>query len=94
MMYPHLRLAKDLLTTDGALCCAIYENEFATLSLMIKEIFGVSSYEYLYVSVVHNPRGQQGSNFSYVNEYLIFVYPAYNKKYLADFPKNIVDVRN
>ena len=94
MMYPRLRLAKDLLTDDGVLCCAIDENEFATLSMMIKEIFGESSYEHSYVSVVHNPRGQQGSNFSYVNEYLIFVYPSDNKKYLADFPKDAVDARN
>lgn len=94
MMYPRLRLAKDLLTNDGVLCCAIDENEFASLSQMLKEIFGESSYEHSYVSVVHNPRGQQGSNFSYVNEYLIFVYPADNKKYLADFPKDTVDARN
>lgn len=94
MMYPRLKLSKDLLTADGVLCCAIDENEFATLSQMIKEIFGESSYEHSYVSVVHNPRGQQGSNFSYVNEYLIFVYPADNKKYLADFPKDTVDARN
>ena len=94
MMYPRMRLAKDLLTNDGVLCCAIDENEFATLSQMLKEIFGESSYEHSYVSVVHNPRGQQGSNFSYVNEYLIFIYPADNKKYLADFPKDTVDARN
>lgn len=94
MMYPRLRLAKDLLTNDGVLCCAIDENEFATLSQMLKEIFGESSYEHSYVSVVHNPRGQQGNNFSYVNEYLIFIYPADNKKYLADFPKETVDARN
>ena len=94
MMYPRLRLAKDLLTNDGVLCCAIDENEFATLSQMLKEIFGESSYEHSYVSVVHNPRGQQGSNFSYVNEYLIFIYPADNKKYLADFPRDTVDARN
>ena len=94
MMYPRLRLAKNLLATDGVLCCAIDENEFATLSQMIKEIFGESNYEHSYVSVVHNPRGQQGNNFSYVNEYLIFVYPADNRKYLADFPKDTVDARN
>ena len=94
MIYPRIKLAKDLLSDDGILCCAIDENEFATLSLVIKEIFGESSYEHSYVSVVHNPRGQQGNNFSYVNEYLIFVYPADNKKYLADFPKDAVDARN
>lgn len=94
MMYPRIKLAKDLLTEDGVFVCAIDENEFATLSLVIKEIFGESAYEHSYVSVVHNPRGQQGINFSYVNEYLIFVYPADNKKYLADFPKDTVDARN
>ena len=72
MICPRLRLAKDLLTDDGVLCCAIDENEFATLSLVLKEIFGESNYEHSYVSVVHNPRGQQGNNFSYVNEYLVF----------------------
>lgn len=94
MICPRLRLAKDLLTDDGVLCCAIDENEFATLSLVLKEIFGESNYEHSYVSVVHNPRGQQGNNFSYVNEYLIFVYPSDGKKYLSDFPKDTVDARN
>lgn len=94
MMLPRLRLSKDLLTDDGILACAIDENEFATLSMVLKEIFGESSYEHSYVSVVHNPRGQQGINFSYVNEYLIFIYPADGKKHLADFPKDEVDSRN
>ena len=41
----------------------------------MKEIFSGAAWEHAYVSVVHNPRGQQGANFSCVNEYLIFVYP-------------------
>ena len=93
MIYPRLKLAKLLLSGDGILCCAIDENEFSSLSMMIKEIFGESNYEHSYVSVVHNPRGQQGNNFSYVNEYLIFVYPSDGRKYLADFPKDTVDAR-
>lgn len=72
---------------------AIDENEFASLATMIKEVFGESGYAHSYVSIVHNPRGQQGINFSYVNEYLIFVYPNNGKKYLADFPKDEVDSR-
>ena len=92
-MYSRLTLARNLLTKDGVLCVAIDENEFASLSIIIKEVFGESSYEHSYVSVVHNPRGQQGVNFSYVNEYLIFVYPSDGKKYLADFPKDEVDSR-
>lgn len=94
MMYSRIKIAKNLLASDGILVCAIDENEFATLSLVFKEIFGEGGYCHDYVSIVHNPRGQQGTNFSYVNEYLLFIYPSDKKKYLADFPKNEVDSRN
>jgi adenine-specific DNA-methyltransferase len=94
MIYSRLKVAKNLLSEDGILICAIDENEFSNLSIVIKEIFGEGSYCHDYVSVVHNPRGQQGTNFSYVNEYLIFVYPKGTKKYLADFKKDEVDARN
>ena len=76
MMYQRLKIAKSLLAEDGALVCAIDENEFGTLSVVLKEIFSGSAWEHTYVSVVHNPRGQQGTNFSYINEYLIFIYPS------------------
>lgn len=76
MMYQRLKIAKNLLAKDGVLVCAIDENEFGTLSVLMKEIFSGSAWEHAYVTVVHNPRGQQGMNFSYINEYLIFVYPS------------------
>ncbi len=76
MMYPRLRIAKSLLKNDGVLVCAIDENELASLSTILKEIFSGGAWEHAYVSVVHNPRGQQGANFSYINEYLLFVYPS------------------
>ena len=79
MMYQRLRVAKNILAKDGVLVCAIDENEFGPLSIILKEIFSGTAWEHAYVSVVHNPRGQQGANFSYVNEYLIFVYPSGTK---------------
>jgi len=94
MMYQRIRVAKYLLAPDGVFVCAIDENEFPSLALMLRELFGEVNYEHSYVSVVHNPRGQQGLNFSYVNEYLIFIYPKDGKKYLSDFPKDEVDSRN
>ena len=75
MMFMRLRIAKNLLSDDGILVCSIDENEVDTLSLLLKEIFGESSYEHVCVTVVHNPRGQQGTNFSHTNEYALFVYP-------------------
>ena len=75
MIYPRLRLAKDLLTSDGVLVVAIDENEMDTLSMVLKSVFGENGYEHTCVTVVHNPRGQQGKNFSHTNEYALFVYP-------------------
>lgn len=74
MMKPRLEYARKLLTKDGVLICAIDENESASLKLLLEEIFG-SGYEYDCITIVHNPRGIQGKNFSYNNEFAYFVIP-------------------
>lgn len=83
MMYSRLMVARNLLAKDGVLVCAIDENEQAPLMMMLKEIFCEGNYEHVCVSVVHNPRGVQGINFSYTHEYAIFVYPS-NGKMISD----------
>jgi len=60
----------------------------------MKEVFPEGAYEHAYVTIVHNPRGQQGKNISYVHENAIIVYPADQNKYLADVAKDEVDARN
>ena len=75
MMYSRLLVARNLLSDDGILVCAIDENELFSLGAMLKEIFGEGTYDHVCVTIVHNPRGQQGKNFSYTNEYAIFVFP-------------------
>lgn len=75
MMYQRLLIARNLLTYDGILVLAIDENELYSIGIILKEVFGEGTYEHVCVSVVHNPRGQQGKNFSYTNEYAIFVFP-------------------
>ena len=75
MMYERLLVARTLLTADGVLVCAIDENELFSIGALLKEVFGEGSYDHVCVTVVHNPRGQQGKNFSYTNEYAIFVFP-------------------
>ncbi|MBO7477603.1 MAG: site-specific DNA-methyltransferase [Salinivirgaceae bacterium] len=74
MMAVRLEIAKGLLKDNGALICAIDENELATTKLLLEEVFGVG-YKIDPITIVHNPRGVQGDNFSYVNEYALFVYP-------------------
>ena len=73
-MKNRLELAKELLRDDGVLICAIDENELAYLGVLLDEIFG-NERKSNYVTIVHNPRGVQGSNFSYVHEFAIFVIP-------------------
>ena len=91
MMYQRLLLARNLLTEDGVLVCAIDENEIFSLGMILKEIFGEGTYDHVCVTVVHNPRGQQGKNFSYTNEYAIFVFPK-ALKVIADKRINDEDV--
>lgn len=83
MMYSRLLVARNLLSDDGILVCAIDENELFSLGAVLKEIFGEGTYDHVCVTVVHNPRGQQGKNFSYTNEYAIFVFPK-ARKVIAD----------
>ncbi len=73
MMWPRLNLLKELLSKDGVLICAIDHNEQEHLGLLLREIFPEK--EIVCVTVVHNPRGIQGDNFSYTHEYAYFVFP-------------------
>ncbi len=73
MMSARLKKAKILLKENGVLVCAIDENELGTTLLLLEDVFG-QGYAIDPITVIHNPRGVQGDNFSYVNEYAIFVY--------------------
>ena len=74
MMKSRLAIASRLLTDKGVLICAIDENESSTLGLLLDELFG-PDYEYDCITIIHNPRGIQGKNFSYTNEFAYFVIP-------------------
>lgn len=45
MMYPRLKLARNLLTEDGVIFVSIDDNEFANLKLLLNEIFGENCVE-------------------------------------------------
>jgi len=72
MMSKRLALAKNLLTENGVLVCAIDENEVHHLGVLLEEIF--PKREMHCITIVHNPRGVQGNNFSYTHEYAYFVF--------------------
>ena len=58
---------------NGVLIVAIDENEQENLGQILSEQF--PAHEKTCVSVIHNPGGIQGDNFSYNHEYAYFVYP-------------------
>lgn len=76
-MQNRLQTARNLLTEDGVLIVAIDENEQARLGILLKEIF--NNYEIHCITIVHNPRGIIGANFSYTHEYAFFVFPTGQK---------------
>ena len=78
-MEKRLVIAKKLLTENGVLICAIDENELHTLGLLLERTFGLN-FEFHCLSIIHNPGGIQGKNFSYVHEYAIFVIPKGKKR--------------
>lgn len=72
-MKNRLEIAKRLLKRDGVLIAAIDKNEQPRLQILIEEIFPESDVDC--ITVIHNPRGAIGTNFSYTHEYAIFVTP-------------------
>jgi len=72
-MQNRIEVAKELLTKDGAMIIAIDDNEQTYLGVLIDELF--KDYENHCITIVHNPRGVQGTNFSYTHEYAFFIFP-------------------
>jgi adenine-specific DNA-methyltransferase len=72
-MKNRLEIAKRLLQKDGILVVAIDKNEQPRLQVLIEELFPNSDIDC--ITIIHNPRGTIGANFSYTHEYAIFVTP-------------------
>ena len=69
-----LKIAKNLLSENGVLIITIDDNEQEHLGLLLEEIF--PDKKRTCVTIVHNPSGVQGNDFSATHEYAYFVYPA------------------
>lgn len=72
MMDSRLRMLSSLKTQRGAIITAIDENEGFNLIKLLDLRF--PNWVKTAVTVLHNPAGVQGDNFSYSHEYAIFVF--------------------
>lgn len=88
MMNSRIQKSIDLLQPDSTYVVAIDENEYLGLGQLLDNIF--PDKKITAVSVIHNPGGIQGDNFSYTHEYAYFVYPN-NPKAIALKVRDIPD---
>lgn len=81
MMYPRLKLAKDLLTDDGLVFISINEIEQANLEKICDEIFGISNHVATFVWKNKYGPGAFTKGVAYLHEYVL----CYGKNY----PSNV-----
>ena len=70
MIYPRLKVARDLLTEDGVIFISIDDNEVENLRKVCDEVFGESTFV-ANIIVRSNSRGQTYNDISKTHEYLL-----------------------
>ena len=70
MIYPRLRLAKDLLSVDGVIFISIDDNENNNLKKICDEIFGAMNF-IGQITVVGNPRGRDYGGIARMHDYIL-----------------------
>ena len=100
MLYPRLKIAKDLLTSDGVIFISIDENEFENLKKICDEIFGKSNF----VDTLHWKKKKQPSflakHTAKVMEYVVVYAKNANLleklsiETLSDATKKVINISN
>jgi adenine-specific DNA-methyltransferase len=92
MMYPRLRLARNLLSNDGFIFISIDENEICNLKLLMNEVFGEENFISC-IANVNNPKGRSDDKYiATAHEYLL-VYKKDNGDLLGFDPEEKVTKR-
>ena len=93
MMYPRLKLARNLLREDGVIFISIDDNEVSNSRKLCDEIFGDENFVGL-LSVENNPKGRKNSKFvSVSSDYcLMFAKNVNESSFTENIPKRIDDL--
>ncbi len=93
MMYPRLKLARNLLKDDGVIFISIDDNEVTNLKNICDEIFGEENFIGT-LSVENNPKGRKNSAFiSVSSEYcVIYAKNKNNSEFVENIPKQAKDM--
>jgi hypothetical protein len=92
LMSNRMLMGRPLLKSNGSQTVAIDEVEQELLG----QVLSITFYDWVKacIPIVHNPRGQQGKNISYIHEYFFLLYPNDSTKFIADIKRSEVDSRN
>lgn len=95
MIYPRLKVARDLLTDDGVIFISIDDNEVRNLRIVCDEVFGESNFV-TSIIVRSNSRGQTYNDIAKTHEYLL-VYAKHSflsflKELEKDFDKSALNL--
>lgn len=94
MMYPRLKVARNLLANDGVIFISIDENELFNLQKICNEIFGENNYITTF-TVENNPKGRKNSKYVAVScEYCLAYAKDSTKSYfIENIPKDSNEMR-
>ena len=93
MIYPRLKLARNLLRDDGVIFISIDDNEIANLKRVCDEIYGEHNFVGV-ISVENNPKGRKNSAFvSVSSEYCMIYAKSKNDTFFVEnIPKKSTDM--
>lgn len=88
MIYPRLKIARDLLSDDGVIFISIDDNEQANLKKICDEVFGESNFVAL-LTIENNPKGRKNSKYISGNSEYCFIYAKNTSDTSSYFIENI-----
>ena len=94
MIYPRLKLAKDLLRDDGVIFISIDDNELENLKKICEEIFGYQNF-IAQISSLNNPKGRSQDKYvATCHEYLLIFSKTQLVKGSVSIPKTTQEIEN
>lgn len=93
MMYPRLKLARNLLSDTGVIFVSIDDNEQANLKLLMDEIFGEDNF-IGNLSVENNPKGRKNAKYISVSSEFVILYAKKinESKFIENIPKRSTEM--
>ena len=94
MIYPRLKLARNLLSDDGVIFISIDDNELYNLKKCCDEIFNSSNFIGT-LSVENNPKGRKNSAFISVSSEYCLIYAKHKEStyFIENIPKKSSDMK-